>query len=541
MSNFDINISGGATIRLLTAGKYCDKDIVITAENPGEGGVQLPPLDSAAKESDIVQGKQAIDGDGNVLVGTLYEQIPEFQGELIDMGDSYGVVPVATFDLDRDTVLREGTVSVVLHGYDLGDANILDVKAGKTFTSAAGVKVVGRYVPPNVDPLPSVSNPSSSADILENKEAIDGAGNLLTGTMPNIGGVNASLSIGGSYTIPEGYHDGTGVVQGAALPTLTNPAAAEDIVSGKEAIDANGNKVVGTVEEIDGQVIADEFGSFDYDGETFAAVGVFEKDRLVRGGSVVVCLVPPEWMGDATAEDVAAGKIFASAAGHHLVGTLSLEEEISQQKTMLTELSAILDTKAAGGGGGEDHLDATLDGTLTEVNSGVTKVIGFALRGITTLTAVNLPNATSIGTYAFYGCSGITSLSAPNVTSLGTYAFYGCKGLAEINFPKAATVPSTCFYQCTGLTKADFGAAKSIAGNAFAYCTKLQTLILRYTGGVVTLTSTTFSGAAFDGYAYVPAALLADYEASSSWSSYAPNATFRAIEDYPEITGGATA
>lgn len=188
------------------------------------------------------------------------------------------------------------------------------------------------------------------------------------------------------------------------------------------------------------------------------------------------------------------------------------------------------------GGSGENQLHGTLDGTLAYIDSPVSKVIGYACRGITTLKTVSIPNATSIGTYAFYGCTGITSVTAPNATSLGTYAFYQCSELTEINFPKAASAPSTCFYQCSKLKKADFGAAKSLAGNAFAYCSKLGTLILRY-DGVVTLTSTTFSGASFDGYVYVPTAQLDNYSADSSWSSNAPNAKFRAIEDYPEICG----
>jgi hypothetical protein len=38
------------------------------------------------------------------------------------------------------------------------------------------------------------------------------------------------------------------------------------------------------------------------------------------------------------------------------------------------------------------------------------------------------------------------------------------------------------------------------------------------------------------GYIYVPAALIEDYKAATNWSLYADQ--FRAIEDYPEITGG---
>ena len=37
-----------------------------------------------------------------------------------------------------------------------------------------------------------------------------------------------------------------GKAGGATLPTLSNPASASDILSGKEAIDGNGNKITGT-------------------------------------------------------------------------------------------------------------------------------------------------------------------------------------------------------------------------------------------------------------------------------------------------------
>ena len=183
-----------------------------------------------------------------------------------------------------------------------------------------------------------------------------------------------------------------------------------------------------------------------------------------------------------------------------------------------------------------DNLPALLGGSLLEINNGANKVMPYCCRGQTNLTAVNLPVATNIGTYAFYGCTKLTTLNTPSVITLGTYAFYGCSNLAEVNFPMAATVPSTCFYQCTSLAKADFGMAKSIASNAFAYCSKLKTLILRYTSAVVTIATNSFSGFTFNGYVYVPKALLESYEADSTWSENT-SAKFRAIEDYPDVCG----
>lgn len=195
-------------------------------------------------------------------------------------------------------------------------------------------------------------------------------------------------------------------------------------------------------------------------------------------------------------------------------------------------------TEGGTGGGEENQLHGTLDGTLAYIDSPVNRIIAYACYGITTIKTVNLPNCTGIGGYAFRGCSGITTFGAPNVTAISSYAFYGCSSLLEISFQQISSVPGTCFYQCTKLVKADFGPrCKTLNGSSLAYCSKLETLILRYTDGVVAIATNTFSGANFDGYVYVPAALLADYEANSSWGSYAPNAKFRAIEDYPDICG----
>ena len=205
----------------------------------------------------------------------------------------------------------------------------------------------------------------------------------------------------------------------------------------------------------------------------------------------------------------------------------------------LDEMPTQIESIVGGGSSEENQLHSTLDGTLTAIDSDVTKVISYACYGITTLKKVNLPNVISIGGYAFRGCSGITEFNAPNATTVSSYAFYGCSNLLEISFQNISSVAGTCFYQCTKLKKADFGPkCKTLSGSSLAYCSALDHLILRYTDGVVVIATNTFSGANFDGYVYVPSALLADYQADTNWTTYVPNAKFRAIEDYPDITGG---
>ena len=68
----------------------------------------------------------------------------------------------------------------------------------------------------------------------------------LVGTMPNKGAVTASLNCGGSYTIPAGYHNGSGRITANSLASQTSAnATAGNIIRGKTAW-VNGNKITGT-------------------------------------------------------------------------------------------------------------------------------------------------------------------------------------------------------------------------------------------------------------------------------------------------------
>lgn len=206
----------------------------------------------------------------------------------------------------------------------------------------------------------------------------------------------------------------------------------------------------------------------------------------------------------------------------------------------VTSYASVNVNVAGSGGDPKALLDAALNNTLTAIDSTVTSVVGYACRGLSKLKTVNLPNATSIGTYAFYYCTALSSFSAPKVTTLNTYAFYNCDKMSSINFPLATSVPTQCFYSCGILKKADFGAAKSIAASAFPYCAELDTLILRRSDAICTLANkNAFTETPIEdgtGYIYVPAALLSDYASASNWSNF--SAQLRAIESYPDITGG---
>lgn len=87
---------------------------------------------------------------------------------------------------------------------------------------------------------------ASTGEILSGETAYSG-GKKITGTMVNQGAKTAALNCGGSYTIPAGYHNGSGKVTANSLSSQTaGTASAGDILAGKTAY-VDGVKITGTI------------------------------------------------------------------------------------------------------------------------------------------------------------------------------------------------------------------------------------------------------------------------------------------------------
>lgn len=72
------------------------------------------------------------------------------------------------------------------------------------------------------------------------------ADTVRTGSMPNRGNISQTLNCGGSYTIPSGYHSGSGRITANSLVSQTSAtASAGNIHSGYTAW-VNGSKLTGT-------------------------------------------------------------------------------------------------------------------------------------------------------------------------------------------------------------------------------------------------------------------------------------------------------
>lgn len=125
------------------------------------------------------------------------------------------------------------------------------------------------------------------------------------------------------------------------------------------------------------------------------------------------------------------------------------------------------------------------------------------------------------------------------VTIIGRYGLAGCTKLTSVVLPAVASTDGNSINGCSALTKADFSNLQNIRYSTFYANKKLITLIIR-TQAVAKLENTSaFKDtpiASGTGYVYVPSALVNSYKSATNWSTYANQ--IRAIEDYPDITGG---
>ena len=186
-----------------------------------------------------------------------------------------------------------------------------------------------------------------------------------------------------------------------------------------------------------------------------------------------------------------------------------------------------------------DYLEMAISNTLTEYsNDTITSIRAYSFRDATALKKVSLPALISSGAYSFQN-TRLESVNMPLLENAANNMFYG-SSLVSVNLPNVKTAYGGSFQSCTELKEADFSNATSINSNAFYGCSKLEKLILRRTSGICTLANvnafTNSSIVSGTGFVYVPKELLSKYQSATNWSTYASQ--IRAIEDYPEITGG---
>lgn len=153
--------------------------------------------------------------------------------------------------------------------------------------------------------IPTLENPGDASKLLEGYELVGADGQVIEGTMPLNESNETILQWGKySYQIPEGYHDGTGIV-----------------------------KVQPEIKTFTPHTLQDPMMYDPSEGKMLAAV--------------IINPIPDEYQDitgvTATADDVMEGKTIVDATGATVEGAFTISEELSEQEALITQIGEALD------------------------------------------------------------------------------------------------------------------------------------------------------------------------------------------------------
>lgn len=172
------------------------------------------------------------------------------------------------------------------------DVQLSDVLAGKKFHLPSGASGTGTCT---YDADTSDAT-AVAAEILLSKTAYKN-GAKLTGTMPNNGAVSGTISTKAQqYTVPQGYHDGSGKVQISATEQAKIIAdniregvtilGVEGTMSGSEDVHAQAKTATPSTSQ---QVITPDSPDYNYLSQvTVAAIPYTETDNAAGGKTVTI-------------------------------------------------------------------------------------------------------------------------------------------------------------------------------------------------------------------------------------------------------------
>ena len=178
------------------------------------------------------------------------------------------------------------------------DVTAADVASGKLFHLPSGAPATGT----NTYDADTSDATAVASEILATKTAYK-SGSKLTGTMPNRGAVTGTIStVAGEYTVPQGYHDGSGKVsidsteQAKLIATNIREGitvlGVTGTMSGSEGVSATAASV--TPYTTAQTILPADLGNYNSISQiNVAAIAYSESDNAAGGVTVTIGTVAP--------------------------------------------------------------------------------------------------------------------------------------------------------------------------------------------------------------------------------------------------------
>lgn len=255
----------------------------------------------------------------------LDELAEDFNGIVNQGSVSAQVKEGETFTIPKGYHDGSGTVSGIAGGgsYNLQSKQVTPTKKPQQITPDGGYyglsDVTVQAIPSQFQDVSSVT--ATASDVLSNKVVVTADGSVTPGTMPNNGAVSRTLDTSNqSFTIPLGYHSGTGSV---SISTETKTATP---TKDRQTINATTGKVISSVTV---EPIPDNFQ--DITGVTATAADVLDGKTIVAAtGETVEGSMPNNGATGGSIDGLSIMSV-EIPAGYTTGGTVTLTGDIEEE------------------------------------------------------------------------------------------------------------------------------------------------------------------------------------------------------------------
>ena len=463
MSDLNISMDGGTSIRLLTEGKYCDRNIVVTASGGGGG--------SAGSVSPKAVNFR--DYDGTVLHSYTKDE-------------ALALTALPELPTRAGLICQEWNWSLADMQSYVADYGICEV--GATYITDDGKTRL--YITIAAEGRMTV--PLFFSQTAANGVTIDWGDGSATETLSGTGKVNTTHTYAsvGDYVISLEVADGCTLSLGHG---------------------ASGYCVMGTIENAYCNMLQKvEIGN------SVTSIGIYAFDYCYSLTSVVI----PNSV--TSIGNYAFMRCYSLASINIPNGVTSIAQGMV---TLCYSLASVVIPNGVTsiGSNAFSHCDAL---TSVVIPNGVTSIGDSVFQYCNSLTSLVIPNGvTSIGQNVFESCYSLASINIPNgVTRIGQKAFQKCYSLASINIPNSVTkIDQYTFSECHSLASINIpNSVTSIGNYAFQNCKGMAFYDFTSHTAVPTLSSSNpFNNIPSDCEHRVPAALAETWKAATNWSTYA--------------------